>query len=147
MKTNELGMGMVLHSTSCAPISVEPTTMASLDISNVVNPGICSFCPMDLPKEMVQDEHLATILMEAHKAIDIGNFLADHDRNQPNETIKNEITSNDTMVQNLKKLDVENSSSKRHFVTSAEPKCRKVVDEGRPTLKKTWSNSSFLDIP
>ncbi|GAB4839655.1 hypothetical protein Ancab_029181 [Ancistrocladus abbreviatus] len=117
MMTNELGMGMVLHSNPCASISVESTTMAGLNMSNVVAPNMCSFSPMDLPKGMVQNEHSAIVLVEADKAFETGVFLVDQDPGQANETLKNEITSKDTMVHNLTHPDVETSSFEGHSIS------------------------------
>ncbi|GAB4849693.1 hypothetical protein Ancab_004487 [Ancistrocladus abbreviatus] len=149
MMTNELGMGMVIYSTPCALIFVELASMTGLDISNMVAPDMCSFCPIDLPKEIVQDEYSANVLIEANKAFKTRIFLVDHDPNQANETLKNEITSNDTMVQNLKNLDVNNSGSVGHSVTSTKPKCKKVFNEDKLTLKKKniQSTSAYPDIP
>ncbi|GAB4860719.1 hypothetical protein Ancab_035882 [Ancistrocladus abbreviatus] len=140
MMTNELGMGMALHSTPCAPISVEPATLVALDISNVVAPSMCSFCPLALPKEMVQDEHSANVLVKADKAFEIGIFLVDHYPNQANLTLKNEITSNNTMFQNLKNLDVDNSGSKGHSVTFVEPNARRyLMKENSPSRKRRFN--------
>ncbi|GAB4825006.1 hypothetical protein Ancab_007879 [Ancistrocladus abbreviatus] len=89
-----------------------PDTMASLNIPNIVAPGMCSFHHLDLSKEMVDDEHSTVVVIEANKALDVRAFLTKHDPNQVEESLKNDLTSNDTMVQNLKWLDMDNSSSK-----------------------------------
>ncbi|GAB4833273.1 hypothetical protein Ancab_031520 [Ancistrocladus abbreviatus] len=125
MMTNDLGIRMVLHLSPCAPISMEPATIASLELPNVVASGMGSFCPMDLTKGMVYDEHSAMDLSEVDKAFETGMFLIDHD--YAIEFPKNDITSNDTMIQNLKKLDVENSGSKGHSVSSTDSKHKKYM--------------------
>ncbi|GAB4860804.1 hypothetical protein Ancab_035967 [Ancistrocladus abbreviatus] len=149
MMTIDLGMGMILHTSPCVPISMATSTMADLDISSVVAPGICSFSLRDLTKEMAHDETLANISIETNREFDVGGFLANHVPYQVDEIIKNELMSNDTMIQNLKRLDVENSSSEGHSVTSAEPKHRKAFDVDKPTSKKkkTKAKTLYSDFP
>ncbi|GAB4850402.1 hypothetical protein Ancab_029707, partial [Ancistrocladus abbreviatus] len=92
--------------------------------------------------ETVQDEHSANVLVEADKAFETRIFLVDRDPNQDHVTLKNEITSNDTMVQNLKNLDVDNSGSEGHYVISVEPKCRKfLMKANRPLRKRSFSQT------
>ncbi|GAB4857042.1 hypothetical protein Ancab_014953 [Ancistrocladus abbreviatus] len=149
MMTMALGMGMVLHNSPCVPLSMDLVTMAGLDMSIVVAPGLCSFGPLDLPKEVIHSESQPTDLVGTNKEFDVSRFLIDHVLYQEEESTKNELTSNDTMIQNLNKLDMDNSGSKGHSITLADPKCRKVFDADKPITKKkkTQTKSSYSDIP
>ncbi|GAB4838806.1 hypothetical protein Ancab_028348 [Ancistrocladus abbreviatus] len=144
----DLGMGMILHTPPCVPISMATSTMDGLDMSSVVAPGICSFGPQDLTKEMAHDEPSTNMIIETNREFDVKGFLADHVPHQTNE-INNELMSNDTTIQNLKRLDVDNSSFEGHSVTSMEPKHRKVFDADKPTSKKkkTQEKTLYSDFP
>ncbi|GAB4843088.1 hypothetical protein Ancab_013067 [Ancistrocladus abbreviatus] len=144
-----LGMGMFRHNPPCVPLFMDPGSTAGLDMSNMVAPSLYSFRPLDLPKEMVHTKSQPTILVGTNKEFDISRFLIDHVPHQEDESTKNELTSNHTMIQNLNKLDLDNSGSKGHSITSADPKRRKVFDADKPITKKkkTQTKSSYYDIP
>ncbi|GAB4838929.1 hypothetical protein Ancab_028461 [Ancistrocladus abbreviatus] len=104
--------------------------MAGLDMTNAIGHGMGSFQPQTIPSEVVHDEHSATMLIEANKDLD------------EEVSPRNELASNDTMIQNLKRLDVENSSFDGQSITSAEPKHRRIFDDDKSTSKKKKSQDS-----
>ncbi|GAB4855021.1 hypothetical protein Ancab_023608, partial [Ancistrocladus abbreviatus] len=144
-----LGMGMILLTSPYVPISMAMGTMAGLDISSIVAHGICSFGPLDLIKEMAHDKPLANMSIETNKEFNVEGFLVDHVPHQIDEINKNKLMSNDTMIQNLKRLDVDNSSFEGHSITLVEPKHQKAFDADKTTLKKkkTWAKTSYSDFP
>ncbi|GAB4833807.1 hypothetical protein Ancab_032056 [Ancistrocladus abbreviatus] len=141
-------MGMILHTSPCVPMSMALGTMAGLDMLNTVAPGIYSFNPLEWPKEMVQDENSANDIFETNEEFDVGGFLSDQAPYPINEPIKNELLSNDNMIQNLKRLDVENSSSEGQSITSVEPKRHKASNVDKPVSKKkkTQAKSSYSEF-
>ncbi|GAB4846449.1 hypothetical protein Ancab_025454 [Ancistrocladus abbreviatus] len=148
MMTTDLGMGMILHSSPYVPISLATGTMVGLNMSSVVALGIGPFGPPDLPKEMASDANLANTIIETNREFDVEGFLTAKAPHQVDETIENELMSNDTMIQNLKRLDVKNSSSEGHSISSVEAKRRKVVDDVKPISKKkkTQTKSSYSEF-
>ncbi|GAB4829529.1 hypothetical protein Ancab_019202 [Ancistrocladus abbreviatus] len=54
-----------------------------------------------------------------------------------------------SVVCNLQKLEMENSSSEGHFISSTEPKCVKRIDDGKSLSKKkkTQHTSPHTDVP
>ncbi|GAB4850686.1 hypothetical protein Ancab_029993 [Ancistrocladus abbreviatus] len=124
-------------------------TKGGLDLSSVVAPGIYSFSSRDLSKDMAHADSSANIIIETNNKFDVEGFLTDQVPHEVDKIQKNEMMSNDTMIQNLKRLDVESYNSKRHSVTSAKPKHRKAFDTDKPTSKKkkTRPKTSSSNFP
>ncbi|GAB4834471.1 hypothetical protein Ancab_032727 [Ancistrocladus abbreviatus] len=121
------GQGATLSTAPCLPISPDLTTplVSGPDFGLPPTPFVPPLY------EGVPDENLATLLItNVNEKID-GNVLLDQILCPPYHTENIDMNSNDTVLKNLKQLDVENSSSKGPSINSSDLKRKKKDDESR----------------
>ncbi|GAB4834467.1 hypothetical protein Ancab_032723, partial [Ancistrocladus abbreviatus] len=102
-----LSIGATLSIAPCLPISPDLTTplVSGLDFGLPPTPFVPPLY------EGVQDENLATLLITNVNEKIEGNVLLDQILYPPHRTENIDMNSNDTVLKNLKQLDVENSIS------------------------------------
>ncbi|GAB4834458.1 hypothetical protein Ancab_032714 [Ancistrocladus abbreviatus] len=133
-----LGIGATLSTAPCLLISPDHLLLAGLTTPLV------SGLDFGLPPtpfvpplyEGVLDENLATLLVtDVNGKID-GNVLLDQILRPPQNIENIDMNSNDTILKNLKQLDMENSSSEGPSINSSDLKRKKKDDESRSSQKK-----------
>ncbi|GAB4830859.1 hypothetical protein Ancab_004886 [Ancistrocladus abbreviatus] len=88
------------------------------------------------PTDSLQDEHLITQIFETDKNKTDGKKFLDQIICPPEDSGKTKLNSNDTVVKNLRQLDVDNSSSEGHSINSNDTKRRKREEDGKLNFKK-----------
>ncbi|GAB4834465.1 hypothetical protein Ancab_032721 [Ancistrocladus abbreviatus] len=133
-----LGIGATLSTAPCLLISPDHLFLAGLTTPLVNGPDFGLPPTPFVPPlyEGVLDENLATLLVtDVNGKID-GNVLLDQILCPPQNIENIDMNSNDTVLKNLKQLDVENSSSEGPSINSSDLKRKKKDDESRSSQKK-----------
>ncbi|GAB4849665.1 hypothetical protein Ancab_004460, partial [Ancistrocladus abbreviatus] len=135
---DDLGMGMVLTSTPCAPISFTPVMMIDIALLEGIGLDFYQGPNQNLAAPTVgpHDEHSTTQLVDDGKNEAEGQTLFEQLICPPEKFGKIKLNSNDTMVKNLKQLKVDNSSSKGPSINSNDVKHRKREEDGKYNHKK-----------
>ncbi|GAB4834462.1 hypothetical protein Ancab_032718 [Ancistrocladus abbreviatus] len=122
-----LSIGATLSTAPCLPISPDLTTplVSGLDFGLPPTPFVPPLY------EGVPDENMATLLITNVNEKIEGNALLDQILYPPHRTENIDMNSNDTVLKNLKQLDVENSSSEGPSINSSDLKRKKKDNESR----------------
>ncbi|GAB4834461.1 hypothetical protein Ancab_032717 [Ancistrocladus abbreviatus] len=133
-----LGIGATLSTAPCLLIFPDHLLLVGLTTPLVSGPDFGLPPNPFVPPlyEGVLDENLATLLVaDVNGQID-GNVLLDQILCPPQNIENIDMNSNDTVLKNLKQLDVENSSSEGPSINSSDMKRKKKDDESRSSQKK-----------
>ncbi|GAB4860463.1 hypothetical protein Ancab_035623 [Ancistrocladus abbreviatus] len=124
---DDLGLGMALSSTPCAPISSAPIMMTGLALPEGIHHDFYHVSHQTLvaTTDGIQNTHSTTLLVDESKNDDDEQLLLAQVICPPKESAETILNSNDIVVKHLKQLEVENSSSEGPSINSTDVKRRK----------------------
>ncbi|GAB4849466.1 hypothetical protein Ancab_004260 [Ancistrocladus abbreviatus] len=119
--------------------------MAGLDTTSRVDPNYIPMAPhsLALVTEVIQEINYVSMTPQANKVLDTEGYLIARNLSPAEDSIQSAINSNDIMVHNMKKLEMDNSSSEGHSISSTEPKHQNVVMNRKPLPRKRKLSKLF----
>ncbi|GAB4838058.1 hypothetical protein Ancab_027588 [Ancistrocladus abbreviatus] len=133
MLLEDLGIGIALTSTPCAPILAVSITMTDLIFSEGMGIEFYQGPHQNIlaPIDGLQDEHLVTQVLDIGKNEVDGQIPLEQIISQPEDSRQKKLNSNNIVVKNLRQLDVNNSSLDVPSINSIDIKHRKRDDDGK----------------
>ncbi|GAB4849711.1 hypothetical protein Ancab_004505 [Ancistrocladus abbreviatus] len=146
---DDLGMGMALASTSCEPLPSTLVMMTGLALPEGIHHEFYHVPQQTLvaTTDDTQDVHSATLLAYESKKDDNDKLLLAQVIYPLEDSTKTILNSNDTVVKNLKQLEVYNSSFEEPSINSTDVKRRKRGEDGKTTTKKKKSQKTSHSTP
>ncbi|GAB4845930.1 hypothetical protein Ancab_024936 [Ancistrocladus abbreviatus] len=125
--------------------------MEGLDTTSKMDPNYIPIAPHPLAPvtEVIQEINSISMTPQADKVLTTEGFFIAQNLPLAEESTQLAINSNDTVVCNMKKLDMDNSSLEGHSISSTEPKHRKCTDEWKALAKKKKTQPTLQppDVP
>ncbi|GAB4843413.1 hypothetical protein Ancab_013375 [Ancistrocladus abbreviatus] len=149
MLPKDLGIGMALTSTPCASISIIPVMMTSLAFPEDMGLEFYLGQHQNILASVdgLRDEHSVTQILDIGKNEVDGQLPLEQIISQPVESRQKNLNFNDTVVKNMRQLDVDNSSSDGLFINSNDVKFMKREEDRKHNPKKKKNQKTSHPIP